>query len=38
MRFAGIMGAQIMLVYHGGYALIDEIDLEKCRPYTDLLK
>jgi hypothetical protein len=27
-----------MLVYHGGYALIDEIDLEKCRPYTDFGK
>jgi len=24
-----------MLVYHGGYTLIEEIDLEKCRPYTD---
>jgi hypothetical protein len=27
-----------MLVYHGSYALIDEIDLEKCRPYTDFGK
>ncbi|MDR2923920.1 MAG: DUF3990 domain-containing protein, partial [Treponema sp.] len=27
-----------MLVYHGGYVLIDEIDLEKCRPYTDFGK
>jgi hypothetical protein len=27
-----------MLVYHGGYALINEIDLEKCRPYTDFGK
>jgi hypothetical protein len=27
-----------MLVYHGGYTLIDEIDLGKCRPYTDFGK
>ena len=27
-----------MLVYHGGYAPIEEIDLEKCRPYTDFGK
>jgi hypothetical protein len=27
-----------MLVYHGSYTLIDEIDLEKCRPYTDFGK
>jgi len=27
-----------MLVYHGSYILIDEIDLEKCRPYTDFGK
>ncbi|MDR2940970.1 MAG: DUF3990 domain-containing protein [Treponema sp.] len=27
-----------MLVYHGGYALIEEIELEKCRPYTDFGK
>jgi AraC-like DNA-binding protein len=27
-----------VLVYHGGYALINEIDLEKCRPYTDFGK
>jgi len=27
-----------VLVYHGGYTLIDEIDLEKCRPYTDFGK
>jgi len=27
-----------MLVYHGGYTLINEIDLEKCRPYTDFGK
>jgi hypothetical protein len=27
-----------MLVYHGGYDLIEEIDLEKCRPYTDFGK
>ena len=27
-----------MLVYHGGYAPIEEINLEKCRPYTDFGK
>jgi len=27
-----------MLVYHGSYTLIDEIDLERCRPYTDFGK
>jgi hypothetical protein len=27
-----------MLVYHGGYILINEINLEKCRPYTDFGK
>ena len=27
-----------MLVYHGGYVPIEEIDLEKCRPYTDFGK
>jgi hypothetical protein len=27
-----------MLVYHGSYALINEIELEKCRPYTDFGK
>jgi hypothetical protein len=27
-----------MLVYHGGYTMIDEIDIEKCRPYTDFGK
>jgi hypothetical protein len=27
-----------VLVYHGGYTLIEEIDLEKCRPYTDFGK
>jgi len=27
-----------MLVYHGSYTLINEIDLEKCRPYTDFGK
>jgi hypothetical protein len=24
-----------MLVYHGGSVAIKEIDLQKCRPYTD---
>ena len=27
-----------MLVYHGGYVPIEEINLEKCRPYTDFGK
>jgi hypothetical protein len=27
-----------MLVYHGSYTLINEIELEKCRPYTDFGK
>jgi len=27
-----------VLVYHGGYVPIEEIDLEKCRPYTDFGK
>jgi hypothetical protein len=27
-----------MLVYHGSYTLIDEIDLKKCRPNTDFGK
>ena len=27
-----------MLVYYGSYTMIDEIDLEKCRPYTDFGK
>ena len=27
-----------MLVYHGGYIPIEEINLEKCRPYTDFGK
>jgi len=27
-----------MLVYHGSYTLINEIDIEKCRPYTDFGK
>ena len=27
-----------MLVYHGSYTLIEEIDIEKCRPYTDFGK
>jgi AraC-like DNA-binding protein len=27
-----------MLVYHGSHTLIEKIDLEKCRPYTDFGK
>jgi hypothetical protein len=32
------MDVKIMLVYHGGSASIKEIDIQKCRPYTDFGK